>query len=74
MMGEEWPETEDKPEVHLSFTVSNPHDADNLQDTPEPSTRTTHILGLKFGKAEGGAGEAGCGAGKTVGQLLSHAS
>ena len=42
-MGEKWQEAEDKPELHLSFTISNPDDADERQDKLEPFHMELHV-------------------------------
>lgn len=55
-MGEEQQGIEDKPEVHLSFPVSSPHDTDNPQDHWRLPQGTAHVPGQKFGKAGGGVG------------------
>lgn len=43
-MGEKWQEAEDKPELHLAFRISNPDDADELQDELEPFHKELHML------------------------------
>lgn len=69
--GEKRQETKDKPKLSLSFTISNPDNANDLQDKLEPFHMELHIhLALDLEKRE----EETEGTGDSGGQLLPHAN